>query len=106
VLVLIAIALAIFLLPQPWGLIAIVVAAVADVTEVIVFRWWSQRKRARVGVQVLVGKTAIALSALAPHGQVRIAGEIWEAHSASPIARGEEVVVRGIDGLTLLVEQV
>jgi membrane protein implicated in regulation of membrane protease activity len=106
VLVLIAIALAIFVLPEPWGLVAIVLAAVADVTEVIIFRWWSQRKRARVGVQVLVGKTAVALSALAPRGQVRIDGEIWEARSASPVARGDEVVVRDIDGLTLLVEQV
>jgi membrane-bound serine protease (ClpP class) len=103
VLTLIAILLAIFWLPEPWGLVAIVVAGLIDILEVIVFRIWSQRKKARVGVQMLVGKTAVALGAIAPRGQVRVDGEIWEARSEAPVARGEDVVVSGVDGLTLLV---
>lgn len=102
-LTLIAILLAIFWLPEPWGLVAIVVAGCIDILEVIVFRIWSQRKKARVGVQMLVGRTAVALGAIAPRGQVRVDGEIWEARSDSPVARGEDVVVSGVDGLTLLV---
>jgi membrane-bound serine protease (ClpP class) len=103
VLTLIAILLAIFVLPEPWGLVAIVVAGLIDILEVIVFRMWSQRKKARVGVQMLVGRTAVALGAIAPRGQVRVDGEIWEARSESPVASGHDVVVRAVDGLTLLV---
>lgn len=102
-LTLIAILLAIFVLPEPWGLVAIVVAGLIDILEVIVFRMWSQRKKARVGVQMLVGRTAVALGAIAPRGQVRVDGEIWEARSESPVASGDDVVVSAVDGLTLLV---
>ncbi|HET7743487.1 MAG TPA: NfeD family protein [Gaiellaceae bacterium] len=103
-LTLIAILLAIFWLPEPWGLVAIVVGGLIDILEVIVFRWWSRKKKARVGVQMLVGKTAVALGAIAPRGQVRVDGEIWEARSESPVSRGDEVVVGAVEGLTLLVE--
>ena len=102
-LTLIAILLAIFVLPEPWGLVAIVVAGLVDILEVIVFRLWTRRKKARVGVQMLVGRTAVALGAIAPRGQVRVDGEIWKARSESPVARGEDVVVRAVDGLTLVV---
>jgi membrane-bound serine protease (ClpP class) len=103
VLTLLAFVLAIFVLPEPWGLVAIVVGGLVDIVEVFIFRRWSQRRKVRVGVEVLVGRTAIAIGALTPRGQVRIGGEIWEAWSESPVARGDDVVVRGIDGLTLLV---
>ena len=104
-LTLLAILLAIFVIPEPWGLVTIVVAGLLDIGEVIVFRQWSKRKKARVGVELLVGRAAIALGPLAPRGQVRIDGEIWEARSESPIGRGDEVVVRAVEGLTLVVER-
>ena len=102
-LTLIAIALAIFVLPEPWGLVAIVVGGLIDIAEVVVFRWWSKRRKPSVGVETLVGRTAVALAALSPRGQVRVDGEIWEARSDAPVARGDEVVVREVDGLTLVV---
>ena len=104
-LTLIAILLAIFVLPEPWGLVAIVVAGLLDIGEVILFRWWSKKKKARVGVEMLVGRTAVALGAIAPRGQVRVDGEIWEARSESPLARGDEAVVRAVEGLTLVVDR-
>jgi len=104
VLTLIAILLAIFVLPEPWGLIAIVVGGLLDIAEVIVFRAWSKRRKPSVGVETLVGKTAVALGALSPRGQVRLDGEIWEARSDTAVVRGDEVVVRAVEGLTLLVE--
>jgi membrane-bound serine protease (ClpP class) len=105
VLTLIAVALAIFVLPQPWGLVGIVVAGIADLGEVAFFRSWSQRRRASVGVEALVGRTALALGRLAPRGQVRVDGEIWEARSDGPVSRGDEVVIRDVEGLTLVVER-
>lgn len=103
VLFLIAIVLAIFVLPQPWGLVAVVVAGAIDVAETFVFMWWSKRGRVRVGVEALVGKVGVATSELWPEGQVKVDGEIWRARCDGGCASGTKVVVRSIDGLTLVV---
>lgn len=51
----------------------------------------------------LVGQPGKVVTALAPRGSVRVAGETWSAvtESGRPIAEGVEVVVVGMDGLTL-----
>ena len=57
--------------------------------------------------QRMVGDTGIALSDLAPHGLVRVRGEIWQAHNADPrlvIPQGCRVSVRDVRGLELVVE--
>jgi membrane protein implicated in regulation of membrane protease activity len=104
VLVLIALLLAVFVLPSPWGLVAVVVAAVLDITETGLFLWWSKRRKASVGVETLVGKLAVAATDLWPEGQVRVGGEIWRARCAGGCDSGTKVVVRSVDGLTLVVE--
>ena len=98
---LIALLLAVFFLPSPWGLIALAVAAVVDVTEVTVGLWWNRRRSARVGVETLVGRHGVALGALSPTGQVKVGGELWKAHCAAGCDAGTEVVVSSVDGLTL-----
>jgi membrane-bound serine protease (ClpP class) len=92
--------LAVFVLPSPWGLVAVVAGGALDVLESLVFLRWSRRRRAATGAAAFVGRTAI----VATPTQVRIAGELWEARSERPLVRGEEVVVRAVDGLTLTVE--
>ncbi len=104
VLVLIALALAIFVLPSPWGLAAVVVAAVLDISETGLFIWWSKRRKATVGVDALVGKVGIASSALWPEGQVKIRGELWQARCAGGCDAGTRVVVRAVEGLLLVVD--
>jgi membrane-bound ClpP family serine protease len=99
-----AILLAIFVLPSPWGIVAVVVGGLIDVAESVAFVWWSRRRRAVTGAEALVGTTAVAATPLRPAGQVRVAGELWAARSASGADPGDEVVVRGLDGLTLLVD--
>jgi membrane-bound serine protease (ClpP class) len=94
-----AIVLAIFVLPSPWGLVAIVAGGLADVAEALVLLSWSRRRRSVSGVEALVGKTAIVSTPM----QVRVAGELWEATSDEPLVAGEEVEVTGVDGLTLRV---
>jgi membrane-bound serine protease (ClpP class) len=54
----------------------------------------------------LVGHTAVAVSALAPEGRVRFEGELWRAHSDTPVAAGDRVRITGMDGLTLQVTPV
>ena len=99
----IAILLAIFVLPKPWGLAAVGLGATIDLGETLFFWRWSGRRRARVGVETLVGRSAVVVSALAPLGQVKLAGELWQARSESRIEAGAEVVVKAVDGLTLVV---
>ena len=52
----------------------------------------------------LVGRTGVASTALWPEGQVRIAGELWKARCEGGCDPGTSVVVRQIEGLTLVVE--
>jgi membrane protein implicated in regulation of membrane protease activity len=104
VLLFIAVLLAIFLLPSPWGIVVIVVAGVIELTEVGVGLWWNRRRTTRVGLETLVGKRAVALDELRPDGQVKVGGEIWRAHCAAGSDAGAEVVVLAADGLLLEVE--
>jgi membrane protein implicated in regulation of membrane protease activity len=104
VLFLIALLLAIFVLPSPWGVVAVVVALVIDVIEVAIGLWYSKRRRSSVGVDTLVGAIGVAVGELAPDGQVKVNGEIWRARCSEGCDAGAEVVVRAVDGLTLDVE--
>lgn len=100
----IAILLALFVLPSPWGLVAVAVGATLEIAETGLFIWWSKRMRARVGVDSMVGKRGVAVSDLWPEGQVKISGEIWKARCEGGCDVGTAVVVRAIDALTLEVE--
>jgi membrane protein implicated in regulation of membrane protease activity len=104
VLFLIALALAVLVLPSPWGLVAVVVGGVFDIAETGLFIWWSKRRRASVGVETLVGKIGVAASDLWPDGQVRVGGEIWRARCAGGCDSGTRIVVRAVEGLTLVVD--
>jgi membrane protein implicated in regulation of membrane protease activity len=101
VLLLGAILLAVFVLPSPWGLIAVASGGILDVAESIALLKWSRRRRAPVGGAALVGRDARVASPT----QVRVAGELWEARSADPLVPGEQVEVMGADGLTLEVSR-
>ena len=95
-----AILLAIFFLPSPWGLVSVLAGGLIDVAESLVLLKWSRRRRAVTGVEALIGKTAVVSSPT----QVRVAGEIWEARSDRMLVPGDEVVIHGVEGLTLLVD--
>jgi membrane protein implicated in regulation of membrane protease activity len=105
VLFLIALLLAIFLLPSPWGFVVVAVALVVDVLEVGVGLWYSKRRRATVGTDALVGLTGVAVGELFPEGQVKVNGEIWRARCEAGCDAGDTVVVRAVKGLTLEVER-
>ena len=99
-----AILLAIFVLPSPWGIVAVVCGGLLDIGESLVLLRWSRRRRAATGAETLVGATAIVATPCRPLGQVRVAGELWTARSAAGADPGDEVIVRGVDGLTLFVD--
>ena len=101
---LIAILLAVFLLPWPWSGLAVVTAAVWETVSALVGVWYSQRGRPQVGVEALVGSSAEVVEPCRPLGRVRLAGELWRARCDEGADAGERVRVRAVDGLTLVVE--
>jgi membrane-bound serine protease (ClpP class) len=100
----VAVALALFVLPRPWGLVAVIVAAIVELGETWFWVRFSQRRRIQAGAETLIGARAEVVSPCRPTGQVRLVGELWQARCEAGAAPGETVRVTGREGLTLLVE--
>jgi membrane-bound serine protease (ClpP class) len=96
---LVAILLAVFVVPAPWGVPLVVAAALVEAGEAYVLLRWSRRRRPAVGVEALVGATGV----VDDDGWVRIAGERWRAESAEPLRPGDRVEVTGVSDLVLSV---
>jgi membrane-bound serine protease (ClpP class) len=65
-----------------------------------------RRRRKLTGSEAMLGKKAVAITGLTPKGEVRVQGEIWRAESSSGnILKGEQVTVKAIDGLVVIVEK-
>ncbi len=66
----------------------------------------ARRNKVVTGEQGLVGETGVAQTALSPGGKVFIHGELWDAVATSSLPAGQLVIIRKIEGLTLLVDPV
>ncbi len=71
----------------------------------------ARRNKVLLGPQAMIGRLAVASTALTPNGQIsgqiEVRGELWQARlrgSSGPLPPGSPVLVREIDGLTLIVE--
>lgn len=105
-LLLLALLAAIFLLPTPWGFVAVIAAAVIEVAEVSVFIWYSKRRRATTGAEALPGKVGVVVEPCRPVGQIRVVGELWRARCEEGADLGESVVVEALGAdLTLTVRR-
>ncbi len=85
------------------------IVVVAMVTALFVFSLVSlaikqRRKPVVSGREEMIGSVGEATAAFEDVGQIRIHGELWEAHSKGPVNRGQRVKVYAMQGLTLLVE--
>lgn len=98
-----AVALAVFVLPRPWGLLLVIAAGVVELAESWFWIRFSRRWRIRAGAETLIGSTAQVASECRPLGQVRVQGELWRARCEAGAAVGETVRIVGREGLTLLV---
>jgi membrane-bound serine protease (ClpP class) len=82
--------------------VALVAGALFAATVLLAVR---QRKRPIVsGREEMIGAAAEAIDAFSESGTVRAHGEIWSARATEPVARGQRLRIRNIDGLTLEVE--
>ena len=100
-----AILLAIYVLPAPWGVIAVVGAAVVEAAETAFWFWLSRRRKVQAGAETLIGARGVVSSACRPDGQVRVQGELWSATCADGADPDDEVRVVARDGLVLTVER-
>lgn len=96
--------LALVFLSWPLSAVAVGLAAAWEVSSTVFWVRYSRRGRARVGVETLVGATASVITPLAPDGQVRVNGEIWQAHAGHYAPAGATVTITAVHGLTLEVE--
>jgi membrane-bound serine protease (ClpP class) len=93
-----------FFVPYPWNVLVVAGGATIEVLEVIWGRRLAKRWRPQTGAEAMIGERAEVVVACHPTGQVRINGELWEATCTAGADVGEETIVRGIEGLTLIVE--
>jgi membrane protein implicated in regulation of membrane protease activity len=100
---LVAILLALLVLPSPWGVVAVGAAALFELAEAYLVVRFSRHRRAQVGAETLVGEHGVVVVPCRPDGQIRVRGEIWKARSEEGADVGETVRVLAVDGLTLLV---
>jgi membrane-bound serine protease (ClpP class) len=100
---LLAILLAIFVLPSPWGVIVVALGVVGEIGEIVWGRRLAKRWRPKTGSEAMIGKRAKVVAECRPEGQVRIHGELWAARCEAGADIGETVLVERIDELVLVV---
>ena len=65
-----------------------------------------QFKKPKTGKEEIIGSWCTALTALDPHGQIKVQGEIWQARSLTGrIEKGCRAKIVDMDGLELLVKK-
>ena len=101
---LVGILLAVFVVDGAWEWVVVGAGAAFELGETAFLFRWSQRRRAVVGAEALVGRRAIVAVDCMPDGQVRVAGELWQATCRGGATAGDEVIVRAVRGLVLEVE--
>ena len=105
-LIVIAVLLAVFVVPQPWGIPLIIGAVLFEIAETAFWIRLSRRGAPRAGPETIIGETGVVVEACCPLGRVRVRGELWRARSDADATVGSPVRVVDRDGLTLIVEPI
>jgi len=104
VFVVVAILLAFFVIPAPWGWVAVVFGIAVEVAETIIWMRLLRRHPTSVGSDALIGATARTVMACQPIGEVNVRGEAWRARCDAGAAADAPVRVLAREGITLVVE--
>jgi len=85
-------------------IIIAIVFVVAVIVSVIYAIVKAQRRKLATGTEEMIGKEAVAQTALNPRGTVLAEGELWTAIAkGDKIEPGEEVIITKVAGLKLWV---
>jgi len=85
-------------------LVTVSIAAAGLFTATIVLALRQRERPVVTGREEMIGAVGEALGSFTGAGQVLAHGEIWSARSARPVAVGQRVRIRNIDGLILEIE--
>ncbi|MFH1650623.1 MAG: NfeD family protein [Chloroflexota bacterium] len=89
---------------NPWVLAIIIIVVVVSLVMVVIWSVRAHQRQIGAGREEMIGRIAVAESALDPKGTVFIDGEHWTAISEEgKIKAREEVIVTRVQGLKLYV---
>ncbi len=87
-----------------WWIILIVIVAIVILYYVVVWSVRAHKKKVAAGREDLIGRTAVAITALNPKGTVMVEGEHWTAAvDKGRVEPEEEVTITKVEGLKLTV---
>ncbi|MGZ8439293.1 MAG: NfeD family protein [Candidatus Deferrimicrobiaceae bacterium] len=88
-----------------WSVILTMVAvSAAFFGTVVTLAVRSQLRRPATGSEGLIGETGVAMADFTGKGKVFVVGELWDASCDTPLRKGQEVMVEGRQGMTLVVK--
>ena len=102
---LLAVLLAFFVLPWPWGLIAIAGGLAVETVELTWGLRLARRWKPGTGAEAMIGKEARVVARCRPLGQVKVHGELWQARCVEGADIGQKVQIEAIEGLMLVVRR-
>jgi membrane protein implicated in regulation of membrane protease activity len=89
---------------NPWFLALIIIALAVFLYFVVLWVVRAHQRKVAAGGEELIGRKAVVKTALNPRGMVFIEDELWTAIIDNGTAEPEEeVIIKKVDGLKLLV---
>ncbi len=93
-----------------WVFSIIVTSLICVIYVVIGRRYvhrWTAVKKVKTNIDAIIGREGIVLKNIAKNvdGRVRVGSERWRARAEEDIKEGDEIVVTGISGSTLIAEK-
>jgi len=68
---------------------------------------WTAVSKAKTNIDAIIGRQGIVLQNITKNfdGRVKVGNERWRARAEEDIKKGDEIVVTGVSGVTLIVEK-
>lgn len=92
-------------------LLALIITSIICITYIALGRRyihrWTAVKRERTNIDAIIGTSGIVVRSIAKNvdGLVKVRNEQWRAKAEEDIESGEEIVVKSVSGVTLIVEK-
>jgi membrane protein implicated in regulation of membrane protease activity len=99
----VAVLLALFVVPSPWGIVLVGSALAWEILEKAFWFSYTKRIPLAVGPETMVGRQVEVIAACRPDGKVRLQSERWKARCSEGAEIGDTVTVEAVERLTLIV---
>ncbi len=68
---------------------------------------WTVARKSKTNIDAIVGRTGVVMQRIAKNvdGRVKVGNEDWKARATEALEKGDEIVVTGVSGVTLIVER-